>query len=87
MMVGQKVKVSLPQLPRNHIGIRFDDSQGAAAAVSAPRGASGEVLNLSPDRSEALIELYWSGATRAAPGSGQVWRIWVKRVFFGQLFD
>ena len=58
MMVGQKVKVSLPQLPRNHIGIRFDDSQGAAAAVSAPRGAS-----------------------------GQVWRIWVKRVFFGQLFD
>ena len=86
MVVGQKIKVALAQLPRNHVGIRFDSSQGAAA-VSAPKGASGEVKELSPDRSEALIELYWSNTSRAAPGMGHFWRIWVKRVFFGQVFD
>jgi len=85
MIIGQKVKVVLNQL--NHIGIRFDGSQGIAAAVYAPRGASGEVKEVSPDRSEALVELYWSEAPQAAPGTGHVWRIWVKRVFFGQLFD
>jgi hypothetical protein len=85
--IGRKVSVALQQLPRAHTGIRFDESQGSAAVSSAPRGATGEVKALSPDRSEALVELYWNFAPRAAPGTGHVWRIWVKRVFFGQLFD
>lgn len=87
MVVGQKVKAALVQLPRNHVGIRFDGSQGAAAAVSAPNGAAGQVKELNPDRSEASVELYWSNTPRAAPGTGHVWGIWVKRVFFGQVFD
>lgn len=28
-----------------------------------------------------------AAALAAAPGAGHVWRIWVKRVFFGQLFE
>jgi hypothetical protein len=87
MNVGQKVRFALKQLPASHIGIRFDNRQGSAALASAPQGASGEVIELSPDRSEALIDLYWSDSPRTAPGSGHVWRIWVKRVFFGQLFE
>ena len=85
MIPGKKVKVALPKLFSTHQGIRFDSSQGAAAVAFAPRGASGEVKQLSPDKQEALIELYWSeGRGR---GHGHVWRIWVKRVFFGQLFE
>jgi hypothetical protein len=30
MIVGRKVKVSIPLLSRRHTGIRFDDAQGAA---------------------------------------------------------
>jgi hypothetical protein len=87
MLVGKKVRVALNQLPANHIGIRFDQRQGGAAPAFAPKGASGEVVELSSDGNEALIELYWSNVPRAAPGSGYIWRIWVKRVFFGQLFE
>lgn len=86
MMIGRKAKVSIPVLSHRHIGIRFDHSQGAAY-VDAPRGASGEVIALSPDRNEEFIELYWCSSPKAAPGAGNTWRIWVKRVFFGQLFD
>jgi hypothetical protein len=87
MKVGQTVKVAVMQLSSRHPGIRFDDTQGSAALQTAPKGASGQVMALSPDRGEALVELYWTFAPNAAPGSGHVWRIWVKRVFFGQLFD
>jgi hypothetical protein len=85
--VGQRVKVTIAQLPRTHIGIRFDSSQGTAATASAPKVAAGEVKALSADRNEALVELYWSAAPRPAPRSGLLWRIWVKRVFFGHLFE
>ena len=84
MKAGQKVKVQPERLFAKHPGIRFDSSQVATSAY-APRGASGEVLQVSPDGKEALVELYWNPNARAAPGTGENWRIWVKREWFGQL--
>ncbi len=86
MRAGTKVIVQPNLLSSTHPGIRFDSSQGAAAALSAPKGASGEVLRTSDDGRECLVELYWNAAPRAAPGAGHTWRVWVKREWFGQLF-
>jgi hypothetical protein len=87
MIVVKKIKVALPKLPFNHVGIRFDPTQGAAAIQSARKGASGEVKQLSPDKQEILVELYWNDSPRALPGTGHVLRIWVNRDFFGQIFE
>jgi len=84
MRPGTKVLVQPQRLFANHPGIRFDSSQ-ATAVLFAPRGASGEVLRVSDDRSECLVELHWNDSGRAAPGAGHAWRIWVKREWFGQL--
>jgi hypothetical protein len=82
MLPGQAVSVQQEKLLSVHPGIRFDVSQGSAA-MFAPRGARGHVARLSDDGMEALVELYWGAA---APGDGNVWKIWVKREWFGQLF-
>lgn len=84
MKVGSKVKVCANPLLAKHPGIRFDGTQGAAA-VSAPKGTSGEVRQLSDDKNECLVELYWNETGR--PGAGHTWRIWVKRSWFGNLFE
>jgi hypothetical protein len=87
VQAGQRVRVGIAQILSSHAGIRFDGSQRSAANNFARRAASREVKALSPDRSEALVELYWNGALSAAPGIGHVWRTRVKRLFFGQFFD
>jgi hypothetical protein len=83
MRPGHKAVVQPIRLYSNHPGIRFDKRQGSAAAQSAPRGASGQVLQVSNDGNEFLVELYWNGSSAAA--AGHVWYIWVKREWFGQL--
>ena len=82
MKAGQKVAVQPLQIASKHPGIRFDRAQGAAMLL-APRGASGQVLQVAPDGKECLVELYWNDSGR--PGAGHTWRIWVKREWFGQL--
>jgi hypothetical protein len=86
MIPGKKIKVTLPQFPAIHPGIRFDKSQVACSA-NAPKGTSGEVLRVSGDLPECLVERYWNHNAVSAPGSGEMWKIWVKREWFGQLFD
>ena len=66
MLVRRKVRVSLPKLPSNHGGIRFDVSQGAGAAIAVPKGATREVKQLSVDRNEAGQALL-GGCARAPP--------------------
>jgi len=79
MQPGQKVSVQPEKLFARHPGLRFDASQGAVAALFAPRGAEGHVIRLSDMGMEALIELYWNANPRSAPGAGNIWRIWVRR--------
>ena len=85
MRVGTKAVVQPNPLYSRHPGLRFDADQ-VAAAPFAPKGASGEVVRVSADGAECLVELYWNESPRAAPGRGHAWRVWVKREWFGQLF-
>jgi len=82
MQPGQRVAVQPEKLFAKHPGLRFDNSQGPIT-IFAPRGAEGQVLRISDDRMEALVELYWNPNGR--PGAGDSWRVWVKREWFGQL--
>jgi hypothetical protein len=85
MKVGAKAVVQPVILHAKHPGIRFDNSQGSAASAIAPRGASGKVIQVSPNQQECLVELYWNDNPKSSPGTGHVWRIWVQRAWFGQL--
>ena len=82
MKRGQKVTVQPQQLFGTHAAIRFEAGHGPRS-ISAPRGASGEVIDVSADGREALVELYWNSS--GLPGAGEQWRFWIKREFFGQL--
>lgn len=84
MKVGQRAVVQPERLFKNHPAIRFHNPP-AATSLFAPRGASGQVLEISGDGSEALVEIYWNPNPRTSPLSGEAWRFWIKREWFGQL--
>lgn len=84
--IGEKVKVRIQELPSKHMSIRFD-SNHPAISTFAPKGASGQVLEISANGKEVLVELYWNAHGLAVPGGGETWRIWVKTDVFGHLLS
>lgn len=67
-------------MPRTQeFGLIAHKGQAPQQRPREERGVRGEVLRLSPNNNEALVELSWDG--------WHVWRVWVKRDVFGVLFQ
>ncbi len=84
-VIGTRVTVTADPLPSRHSGLKFDERQGAAAALAAPKGATGKVVQISDDGEQFLIELSWN--MPAVPGTNTKWWVWVQRQWLGRLFD
>ena len=78
MIAGKSVKVVPKKLFITHPGIRIDPSHNASYSY-VEEGTKGVVRSLSENRYEALIDLDL--------GYRGVLKIWVKREWFGSLFE